>query len=80
MECITAAKPQIITKIIPGQEVGNALFVEKNRLGEVCLNSKDLPAAISTIIDNYEGYQERCRELTNPDVNQQIAKFLVKLI
>lgn len=78
MECITAAKPQIITKIIPGQEVGNALFVEKNRLGEVCLNSKDLATAINNILADYDGYQNRCRALTNPDVNQQIAQFLLK--
>jgi processive 1,2-diacylglycerol beta-glucosyltransferase len=80
MECIAAAKPQIINKIIPGQEAGNALFVEKNRLGEVCLNSKDLPTSIERIIGDYEGYQKRCRELTNPDVNQQIAKFLNDLM
>lgn len=80
MECISAGKPQIITKIIPGQEEGNALYVQKNQLGEICLNGKYLGDSIAKIITDYDGYTTRCKSVTNPDVNQQIADFLLSLM
>lgn len=78
-ECIAAHKPVVINQIIPGQEQGNALYVEKNQLGIVALTNPEIINAIKQINDHYKAYLKNLKVVANPDAAGQIAEYLLKL-
>lgn len=80
MECIAAKKPMIITQVIPGQEEGNAVLIEKHSLGIILKKGKkdveNLPEYISTIRKNYNKYQTALEKQSKPEAALQIAKLI----
>lgn len=80
MECIVSRKPVVISKIIPGQEEGNAEYISKNKLGMVALSPPDIAKAIYQIINHYEIYTTNLREHTRNGSIRDISKFLISLI
>jgi len=84
MECIAAKKPMIITHVIPGQEEGNAMLIEKHNLGIVLKNNKksidEIPAHISTIRKESQKYTTALKEQSNPRAALKIAEFINSLL
>jgi processive 1,2-diacylglycerol beta-glucosyltransferase len=81
MECIAAAKPMIITSIIPGQEQGNAELIKKYHLGIVALNSKpDILENIKYIRQKYSFFKKNIEKQSNPEAALKIAEFIHQII
>lgn len=78
-ECIAANKPVVINQIIPGQEQGNALYVEKNQLGIVALTNPEIIEAIKLIDKDYKKYQANLRLIANPNAATKVADYLLSL-
>lgn len=81
MECIAAAKPLIITKVVPGQEEGNAKLVMKYNLGQVLDHGiKELPGKIRWVIKHYNVIEKNLRRLRIPDASLRIARFVRRIL
>mgnify|MGYP006289759779 CR=1 FL=1 len=78
-ECIAAKKPMILNQIVPGQEQGNALFVEKNHLGLVALTNNEIVSAVEKVFDNYDFYMNNLAQVSTPDAAKKIAEYLITL-
>lgn len=80
MECIASQRPMAIIEAIPGQEIGNAMMVQKYNLG-VVLNKdlSDFNQAISYILDNDELIRENLAQQQKPNAADDTAKFLMGL-
>jgi processive 1,2-diacylglycerol beta-glucosyltransferase len=78
-ECIAANKPMILNQIVPGQEQGNALYVEKNNLGLVALTNQEIISSLDKIIKNYPEYQARLKKVSSSDAAKKIANYLLTL-
>ena len=78
-ECIAAQKPLVINQVIPGQEQGNALFVEKNLLGLVALTNNEVVDAVTKINNDYKQYKTSLKKVNNPNAADQIARYLLNL-
>lgn len=78
MECISAKKPIIINKIIPGQEEGNAELVERFALGQIANKTKDIITALNDIYKEYADYQTRLQAFSKPQASHVILDFLSK--
>ena len=80
MECITSKKPMIIIEAIPGQEIGNAMLVQKYNLGAI-LNEKmdNFDSAVQYIFQNKNLIEKNLAAQQKPHATEDIAKFLVKL-
>lgn len=79
-ECIAAQKPVIINQIVPGQEQGNALYVEKNHLGLVALSNADIVRAIEKVDKHYKTYQSNLKKVFQPDAAGKVADYLTTLL
>lgn len=79
-ECIAAKKPMILNQIIPGQEQGNALFVEKNQLGLVALSNEEIMRALTSILKNYPKFQKNLQKISKPNAAKNIADHLLGLL
>jgi len=79
-ECIAAQKPVIINQIVPGQEQGNALYVEKNHLGLVALTNADIIHAIEQVDKHYKTYQRNLKRVFQPDAAGKVADYLTTLL
>lgn len=80
MECIVAQKPVIISKIIPGQEEGNAGYISDNKLGIVALDPLSVADAIIKILDQYKLYSKNLVEYTKDGSLRDISMFLINLV
>ena len=84
MECIAAQKPMIITQIIPGQEEGNALLIEKHNLGVVLKKGKkgieEIPSLISTFRKEDQKYEAALKEQSKPRAALKIAEFINSIL
>jgi processive 1,2-diacylglycerol beta-glucosyltransferase len=76
MECIAAAKPMVINKIIPGQEEGNAELVEGLGFGKVALDPRAAAEAAAAIISDMPAYTKRLDGYGNPAAAHDILMFL----
>lgn len=81
MECIASGKPMMIIEAIPGQEMGNAMLVQKYNVG-VVLNRdfKDLDEGITYLLNNAALMKKNLEALYRPDAAEETAKFLEKLV
>ncbi len=80
MECIVAKKPVVVSKIIPGQENGNAAYISDNRLGIVALEPSQIAGAITDILTHYNIYTTNLNKYTETGSLNDISKFLLSLI
>jgi len=83
MECIASQKPMIITKVLPGQEQGNAELIEKYGLGIVCGKKDTVTAAITSFMkkkSDFEGLSEKFETASVKNGTFEICKFLVSLV
>lgn len=84
MECIAAKKPMIITQVIPGQEEGNAVLIEKHNLGAVLKKGKkgieEIPSLISTMRKEDEKYETALKEQSKPRAALKIAEFINSIL
>lgn len=79
-ECIAAHKPIIINQIVPGQEQGNALFVEKNHLGLVALSNDEIIRSIKYVDKHYKIFEKNLSKVSQPQAANKVADFLSTLI
>lgn len=80
VECIESKKPMLIIDVIPGQEIGNAMLVQKYNLGVVLnKNLDDFDNAVEYIFSNHELIQKNLESQRKPEAADDIAKFLIKL-
>lgn len=79
-ECIAAGKPLVINQVIPGQEQGNALYIEKNLIGLVALTNTEVIDAIGKIDKNYTQYKASLKAVHIPNAADRIAKYLLSLV
>lgn len=79
-ECIAAKKPMILNQIVPGQEQGNALFVEKNQLGLVALSNDEIMLALASILKEYKRFQTNLEMVSRSDAAKNIADYLLSLV
>lgn len=80
MECINSQKPMIIIEAIPGQEIGNAMLVQKYNLGVVLNNDlSDFDRALKYILSHEALIKKNLAGLQKPNAAEDIAKFLVGL-
>lgn len=79
-ECLAAKKPMIIYKVIPGQEEGNATFIEQKRLGIVQKKYVDISDSINNIHKNYQKYLSRLKKYSKPKAALDIADYLLSLL
>ncbi len=83
MECVALKKPMIITKVLPGQEEGNALLVEKYGLGEVVRKNDDLLQAITVFVsekDRIEATKRNFSPIWHDKATYKIVDFLITLL
>ena len=80
MECIVARKPVVVSKIIPGQEKGNADYISDNRLGIVALEPSLIANAIVEILTYHKTYSTNLDKYANTGSLKDISKFLLSLI
>lgn len=80
MECIGAQKPVILSKIIPGQEEGNALYITKHHLGIVALEPDMVGHAAQKILSQYASYQKSLQKNSHPDAALKIADYLLAIL
>jgi len=84
MECIAAKKPMIITQIIPGQEEGNAILIEKHNLGVVLKKGNkgidELPSLISNFRKENQKYSSALKEESKPRAAIKIAEFINSIV
>jgi processive 1,2-diacylglycerol beta-glucosyltransferase len=76
MECVAARKPMIINKIIPGQEEGNAEFVERFNLGLVASKPVDIASACQIILSRIDEYEERLAQHARPHAARDILSYI----
>jgi processive 1,2-diacylglycerol beta-glucosyltransferase len=81
MECIAAAKPIIITSVIPGQEKGNADLVMEYELGIILdKKGKNLQKGLKQILSSYDRYQKNLLAQSRPDAAIKIAEFIHQIL
>lgn len=81
MECIASKKPMIIIEAIPGQEIGNAMLVQKYNIG-VILNHdfSNFDHAVRYILNNKILIEKNLAAQQKPHATEEIAQFLVSLL
>lgn len=81
MECIHSQKPIIIIEAIPGQEIGNALLVQKYNVGAVLNNDlSDFDKVLRYILSHESLIEKNLAAQQKPHAAEEIAKFLVGLV
>lgn len=84
MECIAAKRPMIVTQVIPGQEEGNAILIERHNLGVVLTKGRkgieEIPLHISNIRKESQKYSTSLKEQSNPRAALKIAEFINSII
>jgi len=84
MECIAAEKPIIITQIIPGQEEGNAILIERHNLGVILKKGKkgieEIPSLISTFRKENQKYTSALKKQSKPRAAIKIAEFINSIV
>lgn len=80
MECIAAKKPMIITKVISGQEEGNAILVKKHHLGYIAQTPLKIIEAVFLISEERVEIERNLEKLRYPNAAQDSARFVVGLV
>ncbi|MEK9132789.1 MAG: glycosyltransferase, partial [Patescibacteria group bacterium] len=80
MECIASQRPMIIVEAIPGQEIGNAMLVQKYNLGMILENDMlNFDNAVQYILDHDALIKRNLAAQQKPNAACDIANFLIGL-
>lgn len=81
MECIQCQKPIVIIETLPGQEIGNAVLVQKYNLG-VVLNrdTNNFDNAVRYILNHKTLIKKNLAAQQKPHAAENIAKFLLHFL
>jgi len=83
-EAIAAHTPMLVTHIVPGQEEGNYLLLEKNRAGAYTPSAESIISCLDKLFDDdgklYEEYLNHIQKLATPQAAHQIAKHLINQV
>lgn len=80
MECIFAKKPMIITKIIAGQETGNAELIKKHHLGYIVDTPEEIVEAVLKIKKYRRILEKNLEKLRYPKAAENAAKFVIRMV
>lgn len=79
-ECMAARTPMIVTKVVPGQEEGNARLLIERGAGEVATSPAAVVKAVEKMFENDGAvYRERHKataRLSHPAASKDIANFI----
>lgn len=78
-EVLAAGLDLLIYKPLPGQEQGNAAFLEKNYHAQVCVNLEHLVQAVSKLACDSKRAQEK-KPLGNAFAAEQIVDYVLQKI
>ncbi|MEO8204609.1 MAG: glycosyltransferase [Chthoniobacterales bacterium] len=80
-ECLAAATPLIASQVIPGQEVGNAILLERHHAGTVADTPDKIISAVQKALENngelLQKWHAGATSLSRPDASLSIAKFIL---
>lgn len=86
-EALTAARPLLITRYIPGQEAGNVRWVVEEGAGLYTPGPEDIRAALQRLLSPdgqptplYREMADRARSLARPDAALTVAAALLELV
>lgn len=80
MECVSSGKPMMIIGAIPGQEIGNAMLVQKYNLGAVLNNDlSDFDRALDYILTHEARIKKNLALQRKPKASENVARFLIAL-
>lgn len=80
MECVSSGKPMMIIGAIPGQEIGNAMLIQKYNLGTVLNNDlSDFDRALHYILTHESLIKKNLAAQRNPRAAENVARFLIAL-
>jgi 1,2-diacylglycerol 3-beta-galactosyltransferase len=81
MEALSCGLPIILTSAIPGQEEGNVMFVETNRVGEMARTPEAVVESVARYTqmsaDELEQVRDRAGKLSTPIASFQIAQMIL---
>ncbi len=81
MECIQSKKPMVIIDVLPGQELGNAVLVEKYNLGAVLSeDASDFESSLAYLLGHDALIKRNLKAQQKPGAAADIAAFLVSLL
>jgi processive 1,2-diacylglycerol beta-glucosyltransferase len=80
-ETIAAGTPMLLTKIVPGQEEGNAQLLLQNECGALCTTPDALAKAVTRAFANdaalWRRWVQNISRLSKPDAASDIAQFVL---
>lgn len=80
-EAIAARTPMLVTKVVPGQEEGNARLIESSGSGALCLTAESIVDTLAALhSDNaalWRRWQENIGKISRPDAAREIARFVM---
>ncbi|MEO6847093.1 MAG: glycosyltransferase [Chthoniobacterales bacterium] len=80
-ECLAACSPMIASQIVPGQEVGNGILLERYNAGLIAETPEKIIAAIEDAMAHqgapFKAWHEGAKVLSRPRASLDIAKFLL---
>ena len=76
-ESIAAGTPMLITKVVPGQEEGNAQLICENHCGAICSTPEAIAEQIELLFADdgalWRQWEKNIVQLSRPDASRQIA-------
>ena len=81
-ETIAARTPMLITKVVPGQEEGNAQLLVQNDCGAVCDTTESLVAALRDLgadgAAKWREWEANITRLSRPDAALRMAEWVCR--
>lgn len=79
-ETIAACTPMLMTKVVPGQEEGNAQLLLENHCGELCTSAERLSSAIRRALAQdaalWRQWEQNISRISRPAAALEIARFV----
>ncbi len=80
-EAIAARTPMLVTKVVPGQEEGNAMLIESSGSGALCLSRQSIVDTLADLhVDNaalWRNWHANITTISRPDAARDIARFVM---
>jgi processive 1,2-diacylglycerol beta-glucosyltransferase len=80
-ETIAAKTPMIITKVVPGQEEGNARLIEESGAGAICRTKHAILETLASLhaenAAQWRRWHEGISKISRPNAAREIARFVL---